>query len=404
MRTECIVIKPSNPSYQQILWYCHLAKNLYNASLYDVRQHYFATGEHKTWQTQRVEFVKNNNPDYRALPAKISGEVLRLVGRNCASFFALVKKGARAKVPKYLKKDGVTTLSVPKDAISVDKKPVVDRRDEKIYTHVISPRQLNIPVRTTIENPQFITIRPHYGYIAINVSYRANVVDPKPDNSRYMGIDLGIDNLASCLDSDGNALLFKGKAVKSINQGFNKKKAKLLSLLSERGEVKTSKRLERLSAKRKNRILWHMHNISSRIVTHAVSQGINTIIIGNNPNWKQGIRIGRVNNQKFVSIPFLTLIRQIQYKAESAGINVVLTEESYTSKCSLLDNEPIKKHDTYLGRRTKRGLFRASDGTIINADINGAGNIVRKVVPVGFLTQGVEAGAVQPKTVYYARS
>ena len=304
MRTETIIVKPRHPHYDNILRYCHLAKSLYNASLYDVRQHYFKTKKHKTWQTQRVEFVKNNNPDYRALPAKISGEILRAVGKNYASFFALHKKGLPAKIPKYLKKDGVTTLPVPKDAISVNKKPVTNRHGNAVYRHIISPKQLNIPVQTTVANPQFITIKPCYGFICINVTYRVECGLPKPDNGMYMGIDLGVDNIASCLDSYGNALLFNGKPIKSINQYFNKRKAQLTTQLCKRGEVKASKRLERLSLKRKNKLLWHMHNISSMIVNHAVSHKINTIIIGYNSCWKQGINIGRVNNQKFVSIPF----------------------------------------------------------------------------------------------------
>ena len=118
MRTESIIVKPTNPQYQRLLEFCHLAKNLYNASLYDVRQHYFETKKHKTWQTQRVEFVRNDNPDYRALPAKISGGVLKIVSKNYSSFFALRKKGLPARIPKYLKKDGVTTLPIPISTLS----------------------------------------------------------------------------------------------------------------------------------------------------------------------------------------------------------------------------------------------------------------------------------------------
>lgn len=403
MLTEVIVVKPENEDYGKLLEYCHAAKNLYNASLYDIRQHYFATGKHKTWQTQRVEFVKENNPDYRALPAKISGEVLKLVSYAYSSFFALIKEGKDAKLPRYLPKDGVTVLPVPKDAISLDKKPRVNGNGDKIYTHVISPKCLAIPVTTRVSKPKFITVKPCYGHIKIGVVYDRQEIARKPDNGHYMGVDIGIDNLAACLDTYGNALLFKGRAVKSINQYFNKRKAALVSKLSRRGEVKTSKKLERLSTKRESKINWHLHNISSRIVNHAVSHGINTIIIGHNPEWKQGINIGRVNNQKFVSIPFSKLIEQIRYKAENVGINVILTEESYTSKCSFLDNEPIEKHEKYTGRRIKRGLFRTSTGIVLNADINAAGNIMRKVVPVG-LSQGIEGGAVHPKTVFYTRS
>ena len=206
MKTESIIIRPSNPQYQRLLEFCHLAKNLYNASLYDVRQHYFETKKHKTWQTQRVEFVRDNNPDYRALPAKISGEVLKSVSKNYSSFFVLRKKSLPARIPKYLKKDGVTTLPVPKDAISIDKHPLVNRHGDVIYTHVISPKGLNIPVTTTVARPRFITITPKYGHICIGVVYDTQDAPTLPDNGRYMGIDVGIDNLAACLDSDGNAL------------------------------------------------------------------------------------------------------------------------------------------------------------------------------------------------------
>lgn len=406
-KTETLVIR--HPS-RNILQACHLAKNLYNASLHDVRQHFFNTGEYLTWQSQRVKFVSQNQPDYRALPAKISGEVLRLVGSNFNSFFGLLKakqNGAynkQVRIPKYLPKNGLTTLRVPKDAISIDRDPVENRHGEMIYTHRISPKHLNIEIRTRVANPQFITLTPKHGRVHVSVVYNDGA---KPiqlsDNGRYAAIDLGVNNLAAMIDSDGTAKVYNGKPVKSINQFFNKTKAKLTSQLDIRGEVKISKRLQRMSAKREGRINWYFHQVSSDIVNHAVSNDINTVIIGHNPEWKQDINIGRRNNQTFVSIPFAKLIHQIEDKASRHGIRVILTEESYTSKCSFLDWEEVKKHESYLGKRTRRGLFKASDGRIINADINGAGNILRKVVPVEQLNaQGIEDGAVHPALITFS--
>lgn len=406
-KTETLIIR--HPS-KDILQACHLAKNLYNASLYDVRQHFFKTGKHLTWQSQRVKFVSQNQPDYRALPAKISGEMLRLVGANFNSFFSLLKAkqtGAynkQVRIPKYLPKKGLTTLRVPKDAISVDRNPVKNRHGALIYTHRISPKHLNIEIQTRIAKPQFITLTPKHGRVQVSVVYND---EAKPtqlaDNGRYAAIDLGVNNLAAMIDSDGVAKLYNGKPVKSINQFFNKVKARLTSQLDIRGEVKISKRLQRMSIKREGRINWYFHQVSSDIVNHAVSNNINTVIIGHNPEWKQDINIGRRNNQTFVSIPFAKLVHQIKDKASRYGIRVILTEESYTSKCSLLDWEEVKKHENYLGRRAKRGLFKASDGRIINSDINGAGNILRKVVPVEQLNaQGIEDGAVHPSLVTFS--
>ena len=138
--------------------------------------------------------------------------------------------------------------------------------------------------------------------------------------------------------------------------------------------------MEQLSCFRKNQIHDYLHKASRYLVNHAVFNNISKIVIGYNQNWKQEINIGKVNNQHFVSIPFAKLVSMIQYKAQLHGIEVILTEESYTSKCSFLDNESLKKQDSYLGKRVKRGLFRSADGKTINADVNGACNILRKVI------------------------
>ena len=174
-------------------------------------------------------------------------------------------------------------------------------------------------------------------------------------------------------------------------------------MLKKHKEVKaTSKRLQRLSVKHSQKMNYYLHNISASIMNHAVCNGINTIILGYNKSWKQDIRIGKVNTQKFVSIPFYRFVQQIQYKAKRHGIRVIITEESYTSKCSFLDREDLRKHDKYAGRRVKRGLFKSATGTLVNADVNGAGNIMRKVVPDAYVyANGIEAGAVQPCTVDY---
>lgn len=202
------------------------------------------------------------------------------------------------------------------------------------------------------------------------------------DNGNYLGIDLGLNNLASCVSNTGSCFIINGRPLKSINQYYNKRLAYLKSIL--KGNKQISKRIRSLTNKRNNKIKDYLHKASRVLINHVVSNGINTIMIGHNRCWKQEINIGKRNNQNFVSIPFNMFISMISYKATLEGINVKIVEESYTSKCSFLDNEKICKHEEYAGRRIKRGLFKTSSGSIINADINAAFNIIRKLAKEAF--------------------
>ncbi len=182
--------------------------------------------------------------------------------------------------------------------------------------------------------------------------------------------------------------------MKSINQYYNKRKAELQSLLPK-GQY-TSNKIKAITFKRNKKISDYLHKTSSLLVSHLVSNNISTLVIGKNDNWKQGTNMKKANNQNFVSIPFNILIRQITYKCQMNGINVLLQEESYTSKCSFLDGELPKKHETYKGRRAKRGMFKTSFGRKINADVNASYNIMIKAVPNAFNGEGIEGVAVRP--------
>ena len=173
-------------------------------------------------------------------------------------------------------------------------------------------------------------------------------------------------------------ILINGKPLKSINQYYNKKLANLKSKL--RNEKKTSKRIKSLTNKRNNKVNDYLHKTSRLITNYLVSNNINTLVVGKNKEWKQDVNIGKKNNQNFVQIPHSRLIDMLLYKCKLRGINVIITEESYTSKCSFLDDEGIKKHKVYKGNRIKRGLFKSSEGVLINADVNGSLNILKKVV------------------------
>ena len=197
-----------------------------------------------------------------------------------------------------------------------------------------------------------------------------------------------------------------GRPVKSVNQFYNKRKADLQSKLCHTG---TTKRMERMTNKRNRRIDPYLHTASKRIVALLVKEGIGVLVIGKNDAWKQEANLGKHTNQNFVQIPPARFIAMLTYRAELVGIRVEVTEESYTSKASLLDLDPLpvrtsgadEKH-VFSGKRVKRGLYRASDGRFINADVNGAGNIIRKVAPDAFGQRAVEDGkAVQTSLVVH---
>ena len=195
-------------------------------------------------------------------------------------------------------------------------------------------------------------------------------------------------NLMAITSNIGNiSNLVNGRPLKSINQYYNKKKAYFMSLL-EKGDLKSSKRLRRLEIKRTCKIKDYLHKTSRRVVELMEQNNIGTCFIGHNKDWKQEINIGSKNNQNFVSIPYSLLIKMLKYKIEEKGGVLIELNESYTSKCSFLDNEEIKKHENYKGKRVKRGLFLSSDKKALNADINGSLNILKRGMKFSFPFNG----------------
>ncbi|RCJ15180.1 hypothetical protein A6S26_07545 [Nostoc sp. ATCC 43529] len=187
-----------------------------------------------------------------------------------------------------------------------------------------------------------------------------------------------------------------GKPLKNINAYYNKKKAFFQSRLQ--GQQTTSTRIQRLTHKRNCKIIDYLHQASRIIVDYLAANPIGTLVIGKNDLWKQSINLGDKTNQNFVCIPHARFIEMLTYKCQLVGIDIIITSENYTSKCSFIDLEPIEKHTVYLGKRVKRGLFRAKNGFLINADCNASGNIIRKVVPNGF-SEGIQGVVVPPSRI-----
>ena len=355
---------------------CFKSKNLYNKALYLVRQHYFETEKYLNYYEVSRLMRSSKDEDYYALPTKVSSQTLMLLDRNFKAFFDLLKKKQKGnydkpvRIPKYLDSEGRFIATFPKEAIS------------KVYIRKglikLSSLSIEIPTKVTESSLVEVKVLPRNNHHVVEVTYKEEEKPLLENNERYASIDLGLNNLATVSSNVVKPFIINGKPLKSINQYWNKERARLQSLL--KGNRKTSKRIQSITNKRNNKVIDYLHKSSRKIVNFLVSNNISTLVIGYNEEWKQNINIGKRNNQNFVNIPFYTFINQLEYKCKLEGIKVVLNEESYTSKCSFLDNEPVKKHEKYLGKRIRRGLFKSANGKLINADLNGSLNILKKVV------------------------
>lgn len=368
--TERHIIKQSNSLYNELDNLCFLSKNLYNSALYTVRQFYFTNKKYFNWIKINNQFVSEKQQDYYALPCKVSQQTLKMVDQNMKSFFNAIKaKNSKPKLPKYLDKiKGRFVVTYTNQAIS----------KKALQNGYIELSKTNIKLKTNVKNVKQVRIVPRNNFIVVEILYEVRSKLHNNSKETYCGIDFGLNNLITCSFQNDSSLIMNGKPLKSINWHYNKEKSRLQSLL-DNGK-KTSKKIQNITLKRNNRINDYLHKTTKIFVNYLVSKNINNVVIGYNKEWKQGINIGRVNNQNFVQIPYYKLLNMLTYKCEIAGISVIVTEESYTSKCSFLDDEDICKHEEYDGKRIKRGLYKASDGRLINADVNGALNILKKVI------------------------
>ena len=341
--TERHIIK-NNKELDEV---CFKSKNLYNRALYLVRQHYFETKGYLDYYKVNRILIDSKDNDYYSLPTRVSNQILMLLDRNFKSFFALLKKKQSGKydksvrIPKYMDKDGRNIIIFNKHSVS------------KVYLRKglikLSSLSIEMPTKVTESNIVEVRILPRNNHHIVEVVYKVDEKELKPDNGRYASIDLGLNNLATVSSNIVKPFIINGRPLKSINQYYNKEVARLQSLL--KNNRKTSKRIHSITLKRNNKIKDYLHKNSRLLVNFLVSNSISTLVVGYNEEWKQNINLGRRNNQSFVNIPFYTFIKQFEYKCKLEGINVIFTEESYTSKCSFLDSEPLRKHSTYKGKR-----------------------------------------------------
>jgi putative transposase len=365
---------PEHVDYFALDHLCFLAKNLYNSTLYAVRQHFFATDKYMNYFEVNRIFTHSNQTDYIAFPRRISKCVQMLVDRSFKSFFALVEKKRKGKLPEDYK------VNIPRYLDKINGRQVVEYTKQALsfveqgYVK-LSGTEIRIP--TNQENIRFARIVPKANdVIMVEIGYMKPIVNLTDGD--FAALDLGVNNLCAITSCSFAPFIINGRPLKSINQYYNKKLARLKSRQDlHGGGRKTTKRIKALTRKRNSKIEDYLHKASRVIVNHLVSNNIKTLVIGLNKGWKQDINLGKRNNQNFVSLPFSRFIKMLSYKCALVGIIVVTRNESYTSKCSFLDNEDIKKHTKYSGTRSRRGLFKASDGRMINADVNASLNILK---------------------------
>lgn len=394
-RTETHIIKESHPIYNWILEECSRSRNLYNKTLFIYRQAF--TGNHDKIEDFKsiirhdkfissFELVKQmaklKDEDYYTMTKKNSGtQVVCQVDRTMKSWFASLKAykkdpskfGGRPRIPSYKKKDELNCLIYTYCDAKLQKDGTINLR-----------RDIKLPIHTNLKNFQQIRLVPKVGFIQVEIIYNKEITDSSLDKTRAIGIDLGLNNLMAITSNIGNVSnLVNGRPLKSINQYYNKRKAYLTSLL-EKGKLKTSKQLRKLEMKRICKIKDYLHKTSRRIVELMEQNNIGTCFIGHNNGWKNEVEMGKKNNQNFVSIPYSLLINMLRYKIEEKGGVLIELNEAYTSKCSFLDNEQVCKHETYKGKRVKRGLFLSGNNKALNADINGSLNILKRGIGFSF--------------------
>jgi putative transposase len=383
-RTEQQVIRRKHPLWDIINEMCFNAKNLYNYANYIIRQEYVDNKRYIPYKELNANLKTHRQ--YKDCMSQPANCILRLLDKNWKSFFCALKEYeknpkkflSRPQIPKYLKKNGRYNWVIPNNSCYFE--------NDELKFRVRKLQSVKWKCRCV---GRLIQVRfvPRGCVYVMEIVSEVEVPDVISENKRIAGIDLGVNNLATASNNIGEKpFIINGRGLKSINQFYNKRRSELQSKLPK-GQF-WSKQLEQITFKRFNRVKNYMHHASHYIIKWCVQHQIDTLVVGHNNEWKQDLKMRKINSQNFVFIPYEMLIQQLKYKCEDVGINFIETEESYTSGTSFLEGELPCKENYNKKRRIKRGLFQAID-TLINSDVNGSLQIIRKVFPDAF-SYGIE--------------
>lgn len=368
---------------------CHSAKNLYNQAVYNIRQYYFDKRKY-------LNYVENNkllksSENYKTLNSNMAQQILKEVDGAFKSFFGLLKlksKGEykeKVKLPKYLPKNSFTTLVV--GFVRLNENTFILPYSQS-YKKNHRPIKINIPPLLLDKNIKEIRIIPKFNarFFEIQYTYQVENEQRNLDKNNALAIDLGVNNLATCVTNRGKSFIVDGKKLKSINQWFNKYNAKLQSIKDKQGYGKTlTMKQKYIWNKRNNKVNDYLSKSARIIINYCLENNIGTLVCGYNNDFQRNSDIGKRNNQNFVNIPFSKLQSKLEYLCEFYGIKYVDQEESYTSKASFFDMDIIPEYKekdnieySFSGKRVRRGMYKTLKGYILNADVNGALNILKK--------------------------
>ena len=380
----------SKEDYKSIKHLCHIAKNLTNQAIYNVRQYYFNEGEYLNYEKNYALLKSTEN--YKMLNSNMAQQILKEVDGSFKSFFGLLKlakKGKYAfkdcKLPNYLPKDGYTTLVIGFVRLNGNK---LILPFSNTYKKTHKSVEITIPPILLHKKVKEIRIIPKANarFFEIQYIYEAESIQRNLNPNNALALDLGINNLATAVSSNGNSFIIDGKRLKSINHWYNKTNAKLQSIKDkQRYGKKPTNRQKAITRDRNNKVNDYMNKVARKVIDYCISNDIGTLVVGYNETFQRDTNMGKVNNQIFVNIPYGQLRSKLEYLCELNDIVFVKQEESYTSKASFWDRDaiPIYNNDnpkTYIfsGKRIHRGMYQCANGKCLNADINGALNILRK--------------------------
>lgn len=367
---------------------CRLSKNLFNVALYESRQYFFQ-------QRKRLSYESNyhickSNEDYRLLNTDIAQQTMKVVDRSMRSFLGLLKAisvgrcDQKPQLPRYLPKEGYFPLIIPRIKLQDGYFAVpMSREFKKEYGEV----KIQLPERLKDKKIKEVRIHPKYSarWFEIEYIYEDEKVETSVNSDQAMALDLGVDNLCACIDTEGHQFLIDGKRLKSINQWYNKRNGILQSHKDKQSLKGFTHKQARLYQWRNNCVRDYLNKAARLIISHCLEFQIGKLIVGYNPGIKQEISMGKSNNQNFVQIPFWHLRRKLEALCSRSGIEYIEQEESYTSKASFYDRDEIPVYNAdnpskhkFSGKRIKRGLYRTKNKHFCNSDINGSANILAK--------------------------
>ena len=353
----------SKEEYSILRELCHTAKNLANEAIYNVRQYYFTEGEYLKYEKNYV--LLKDSPNYKMLNSNMAQQILKEVDGSFKSFFGLLKLAKKGrysfrncKLPHYLPKDGFTTLVIGFVRLNGNK--------------------LILPYSNTFKKAH----KP----VEIQYTYETEYIQRNLNKNNALALDLGVNNLVTAVSSEGRSFIIDGRKLKAVNQWFNKENARLQSIKDRQGNKRrTTNRQKILADKRNRQVNDYMSKTAKKIIDYCITHDIGTLVIGYNETFQCNSDMSKCNNQNFVNIPYGKLRSKLEYLCELNDIVFVKQEESYTSKASFWDNDTIPVYNAdnpksyrFSEKRVQRGLYRTADGRLLNADVNGALNIMKK--------------------------